>query len=509
MRRGGWQQCAFNIFFNMFAASQIPYAFSQMGWLWGLIILSLVTISHWWSGHLLVDACNTARCYTWADLSEAACGRFGGSIVGALQTINFVVTGIVQTQGAASQWQQAFPEVPLCSWQWILVNSAPYLLFLQIPSLSGSSLLQTATFLTIVSTFWQLGVYSILIPDFGRYPYVCYSGQTVTTVLSAASNMVFTFGVKNMLPEMMREMADRREMHKAWTVANLIAMPLYWAVGLAGFWAFGVFNSGASLLLNFRDCGLVRSYLVTAAVLGYLPITFGQIVLFLKAELALGVLPTDFWSVSNPDVSAFPRIPPVLFRFMFRLTIVGCYIFFAEMFLGFGIQNFVSLVGAVAICAFSFYLPYVYYLCLHPQINAGKKAACIAGLVFGLALSGGGIYFTVKQIASMQTAGLFTGACHENSFFIGKYTFSGYAGDAGDGGYSSRKGPGSFYDTIYQATCGPHGSIECGQFNACCKVQGGHVVCPDLKRSAGPLPSRLGEPAARPFPVRGNLTAIV
>jgi len=507
MRRGSWQQSAFNIFFNMFAASQIPYAFSQMGWTWGLIILTSVTISHWWSGHLLVDACIKARCYTWADLAEAACGRFGGSVVGMLQTVNFLITGIVQTQGAASQWQQAFPGIPLCSWQWILVNAAPYLLFMQIPSLNGSSLLQAATLLTVVSTVWQMAVYAILIPGFGRYPYVCYSGQTATTVLSAASNMVFTFGVKSILPEMMREMTDRREMHKAWTTANLAAMPLYWMVGLAGFWAFGVFNSGSSLLLNFKACGLVRAYLISAAILNYLPITLGQIVLFLKAELAVGVLPTDFWSASNPGINTFPRIPPVLFRFLFRLFVVGCYVLFAEMFLGFGIQNFVSLVGAVAICAFSFYLPYIYYLCLHPQASLCKKAACIAGAAFGLALSVGGIYFTLKQIATMQTAGLFTGACHQNSFFVGQYTFSGYAGDPADGGYSSRQGPGSFHDTIYQATCGPHGSIECGQFDACCRVEGGHVACAGSQRLGTPQPFRPARSAAWRLVEMGNATA--
>merc|ERR1711884_907038 len=151
---------------------------------------------------------------------------------------------------------------------------------------------------------------------------------------------------------MMREMADRKDMHKAWMASNLVAMPLYWCIGLAGFWAFGVFNSGSNLLLNFQDGFLVRSYLIVAAFMGYLPITFGQIVLFLKVELAMGVLPTDFWRVSNPDTNKVPRVPPVLFRLLFRLSVVAAYILFAEMFLGFGIQNFVSLVGAIAICAF-------------------------------------------------------------------------------------------------------------------------------------------------------------
>lgn len=352
------------------------------------------------------------------------------------------------------------------------------MLFLQIPSFSGSSLLHVATVLTVIATIWQMAVYSILIPYYGRYPYLCYGGQTGTSIVSAASNMVFTFGVKSLLPEMMREMADPREMKRAWTVANVIAMPLYWCIGIAGFWAFGVFNSGASLLLNFRDCHLVRSYLMVAAVMGYLPITFGQIVLFLKVELSLGILPTDFWRVTNPHQNKLPAIPPALFRFLFRLSIVGCYVVLAEMFLGFGIQNFVSLVGAVAICAFSFYLPYIYFWRLHSDLSVVQRLSLFVGVAFGVVLSLGGIYFTISQIAHMKMAGLFSGNCHENSFFIGQYTFSGYVGDPMDGGYSKSRDPGSFYATIYKATCGDGGNIECGQFEVCCKVVRGAVVCP-------------------------------
>ena len=50
-------------------------------------------------------------------------------------------------------------------------------------------------------------------------------------------------------------------------------------------WAFGVFNSGANFLLNFKDGWSIRSYLIVSAITGYLPLTFGQILLFLKAEL--------------------------------------------------------------------------------------------------------------------------------------------------------------------------------------------------------------------------------
>ena len=47
-----------------------------------------------------------------------------------------------------------------------------------------------------------------------------------STVFSGVSNMMFTFGVKNVLPEMTRELRDPVEMHKSWTAANVVAMPV-------------------------------------------------------------------------------------------------------------------------------------------------------------------------------------------------------------------------------------------------------------------------------------------
>jgi len=61
---------------------------------------------------------------------------------------------------------------------------------------------------------------------------------------------------------------------------------------------FGVFNSGANFLLNFRDGWAIRVYLIASATAGYLPLTFGQILLFLKAELR--------WKVPYSHAHAIP-----------------------------------------------------------------------------------------------------------------------------------------------------------------------------------------------------------
>jgi hypothetical protein len=77
LRHCTWQQAAFNVFFYMFGASQVPYAMGQMGWSWGIACLVALTVSSWLSGHLLVDICERRFAYSWPDVAREAYGRAG------------------------------------------------------------------------------------------------------------------------------------------------------------------------------------------------------------------------------------------------------------------------------------------------------------------------------------------------------------------------------------------------------------------------------------------------
>lgn len=67
----------------------------------------------------------------------------------------------------------------MCQWQWILLNTIPYLLFLQIPSFSGSTPLQIATWLTVAITSWRLILILTLVGIDGQYCYTCFDGACV------------------------------------------------------------------------------------------------------------------------------------------------------------------------------------------------------------------------------------------------------------------------------------------------------------------------------------------
>ena len=63
-----------------------------------------------------------------------------------------------------------------------------------------------ATVITVALTLWQIVLLATLLPAEGAYCHVCYDGQTVSSILSAAANLVFTFGSHAMMPEEVRRL---------------------------------------------------------------------------------------------------------------------------------------------------------------------------------------------------------------------------------------------------------------------------------------------------------------
>ena len=91
LRHCTWQQAAFNIFFYMFGASQIPFAMGQMGWSWGMAILTALTVSSWLSGHYLTDICVRTFSYSWPDVARTAFGQAGFVVIQVVQaSVSFI-----------------------------------------------------------------------------------------------------------------------------------------------------------------------------------------------------------------------------------------------------------------------------------------------------------------------------------------------------------------------------------------------------------------------------------
>ena len=75
---------------------------------------------------------------------------------------------------------------------------------------------------------------------------------------------------------------------------------------------------------------------------------------FLKVELSLDIMPTDWWSISFPEYASFHHISPVVFPFFFRTVILLVYMHVALATRSDGIGNVQGLVGALAVFGFSF-----------------------------------------------------------------------------------------------------------------------------------------------------------
>jgi len=233
-------------------------------------------------------------------------------------------------------------------------------------------------------------------------------------------------------------------------------------VGLWGYGLFGTFVNSNSLFNNFKDVAAFNIFYIAQPILGMLPICYGQILLFLKVELFLGVLPCDWWSVSNPQNNRCSSIPPVLFRFLFRGGVLALWVFLALMLIGFPLGVLFSLISAITSAAFSFYLPYIFGLrVFHQSMSSAKKVWYVTAAVLSVVLSGIGIYSSIQAMADVGSASVFAfeQTCSAGGFFMGQYDSKGYHGKFG--GYSNATGPGTFHDTFYAGTC--YSNINCGQ----------------------------------------------
>ena len=88
-----WQQTSATTFLYMFAGTALPYAIGQQGWVWSVVIMCSLTLTSWWSGHLLTEVCRGVKKYSWPEIGAACFGKWGMIAIEVLQVFGFVMTG--------------------------------------------------------------------------------------------------------------------------------------------------------------------------------------------------------------------------------------------------------------------------------------------------------------------------------------------------------------------------------------------------------------------------------
>ena len=207
---------------------------------------------------------------------------------------------------------------------------------------------------------------------------------------------------------------------------------------------------------------------------GFANMVLGQIVLMLKVELPLGVLPCD-WCTStseahldSPAARVLHRmhVPPVAFRLVFRSLYLGSLLLAAEALIGAGLATYVNIAGALGLAAMTYWMPFLLWICRAVQLRrearerdtrtsrgvervsaasaasvmhegSGKGAfwatsyqltgigfACRASLYSALALgglfiSGTGMYFNAEALATTKFNLFHPDSCKEGAHFWG------------------------------------------------------------------------------------------
>lgn len=145
------------------------------------------------------------------------------------------------------------------------------------------------------------------------------------------------------------------------------------------------------------------------------------------------------------------------------------------MVLSDGIGNIQGLIGALAVAAFSFILPWIIYFILFKEESATWfKVVTLFFFATGLIAALVGAVASAKSMGQMS-AGLFKfdqADCQQNAFFMGEFGGSDIVNPKHQGAFSHDQGEGSFYATFYNWTCGIDGShpvrFECAQPEGCC-----------------------------------------
>ena len=110
----------------------------------------------------------------------------------------------------------------------------------------------------------------------------------------------------------------------------------------------------------------------------------------------------------------WPRPPPWLLRLLVRSLFLGSQVFVAQLLLsgeGDRLIAVQSLIGAIGMTAFTYFLPYVLLIALAPvPLGAGRLAWMTLNIAAGLIVMFAGLASSVEELYS-SSSGFFDGEC--------------------------------------------------------------------------------------------------
>ena len=425
-----WGAAANTIAF-MCVPRSLPACFAATGWSLGLGALAWSSVVTYETGlarhdvrrrrraHLLPGArrrgvCQVARVARRRarravdDGARARWRAAGRRATLAMQFATYYLTAVAELIYFEQYCGQLFARSPLCQWQWLLVVALVTLPVMQVPSFHESR--WAALTVAVLPMAFNVAVflYEVLLVR----PWSCEPGPTHTPPTASQGFLgltafAYAFGGHGLYPEQIREMADARQWPRVMRLTYGVALPLYWGCGLLGYAAYGDFAQ-ANINLNFPENGAnVASLWVQLLQEVYFMLST-NLVMVLAIEIHLGIDPARAWT------PAWRGLPPWAARLLLRTLFLGSQVFVAQLLLsgeGDTLLSLQSLIGAIGMTAFTYFLPYAAYLVLAPEpLTRRRTAWCAANVVIGVVVMLAGLYASLADLVE-SSAGLFAGDC--------------------------------------------------------------------------------------------------
>jgi len=421
-----WAVTANNVAF-MCVPRSIPACLAATGWPLGIAALTYSSVVTYDTGKVLGEVCSwRPNLSSFPELTGEAFAhwsdRLGGSpsrrerwraaahgLTLGLQFATYYLTAVTELIYFEQFMGQLFETSAICQWQWMLIAALIAWPFLQVPSFHESRWVALIVGVVplvanVVVMFYEVAVVR---------PWDCTPGPAFGTPSAASVALGFTafayaYGGHGFYPEEIREMKQPSAWNTVMRWTYGIAMPLYWACGIVGYYAYGDFAM-ANINLNFPRNGANLFSIALQAVQEIYFVLSSNLVLLLAVEIPLGIDPS---AVCTPP---WRSLPPWLARLLFRSAFFGSQVLLAQMLLageGDTLMSLQSLIGAVGMTAFTYFLPYVLLLLLSPaRVSRPRAVWAVINIIVGVLVMLGGLLSSIQELVD-SSAGLFEGDCH-------------------------------------------------------------------------------------------------
>uniref|UniRef100_A0A7S0LSH9 Amino acid transporter transmembrane domain-containing protein n=1 Tax=Coccolithus braarudii TaxID=221442 RepID=A0A7S0LSH9_9EUKA len=236
VHRSSWQQTTLVVTAEVMGAGvlALPYAFSKLGWLLGVLSCTLFAATAIYAGVLLARVRNFMypAAVSYADLAMQIVGpRFSAFTKACcLSTWGLLLPYYLITANNALAGALG-PALHICGWQRALLVVALLTVPLQMRDLH---LISYAATLSTLSTFAVVGTASIALviqakgkPTIYSTPLLPDQSMTFLDLYGQFARIIFAYQGQSIFCEIMREMRDSRDFPRAVLIGNTLMMGVY------------------------------------------------------------------------------------------------------------------------------------------------------------------------------------------------------------------------------------------------------------------------------------------